>query len=365
MLLLYIFLLLAVFQLLIWLVLFGQFAFRQKTDLISGKPASIIIAARNESENLQKNLKYALEQDHPEFEVIVVDDCSWDNTGEILKDFARQYHHLKIVKVEETDKFFGGKKFAVTMGVKAAKNDLIVLTDADCRAASDKWLGRMCGSFGNNKDIVLGYGAYKKEKGLINALVRFDTFLIALLYYSMAILIKPYMGVGRNLAWKKDLFMRNKGFATHTHLSSGDDDLFINEVGKKHNTAICDHPEAHTISTLPSGFSAWLKQKSRHLTTWSHYRFQDKMILGFINLTTYLFILFFVILLIMHTGIYLILIIFACRFLVQLFVFYKAMKKFNCSDLILAGFALEIIMLLLYPLFIISSTISGRRKWMK
>ncbi|MFQ5335412.1 MAG: glycosyltransferase [Flavobacteriales bacterium] len=362
--LLYVFLAAAFLQALIWLLLFGRYAFRRAKEHGAGSvPVSVVVAARNESENLLNNLPALLEQDYPEFEVVVVDDCSWDDTGEVLRAFSSKYKHFRTAKVDETDKFFGGKKFAVTMGVKAAKHDIIVLTDADCRPASKLWLSRIAGHFTDGKEIVLGYGGYEPGKGILNALVRFDAFMIALQYFSFTLSLRPYMGVGRNMAWRRELFFRNRGFASHSHLVSGDDDLFVNETAGRSNTAICDSSEAHTISTPPASFAAWIKQKSRHLSTWPRYRLYDKLMLGLLMLSPYFFILSFCALIICSKYVYLILIIFACRIFIQMLIFIRAMKKLGCGGLAPFGFLLELLMLVLNPVFMISSATNRRKRW--
>jgi hypothetical protein len=92
-----------------------------------------------------------------------------------------------------------GKKLSITLGVKGAKFEHLILTDADCRPASRNWLKSIAENFSNEKQIVLGYGPYKKEKGFLNRLIRFDTTWIGMNYFSMALAKLPYMGVGRNL----------------------------------------------------------------------------------------------------------------------------------------------------------------------
>src|SRR5690606_34092381 len=157
-----------------------------------------------------------------------------------------------------------GKKFALSLGIKAAQYEHLVFTDADCVPESSDWLTHMAGAFSGGKEIVLGYSPYLRRAGMLNALIRFETFHTAMSYLSYALKGKPYMGVGRNMAYTKSLFFRGKGFASHMHIASGDDDLFVNQNATPHNTTICIHPEAHVWSEPKTTFSAYARQKTRH-----------------------------------------------------------------------------------------------------
>jgi poly-beta-1,6-N-acetyl-D-glucosamine synthase len=199
-------------------------------------PVSVVICARNEARNLSDFLPAVLAQDYPHYEVIVVNDCSYDSTADVLKSFEHKHANLKIITVKEDPIHQHGKKFAIMVGIKGASHDLVLFTDADCKPASKQWLRAMTRGVKGEKEIVVGYSKYEKLPGLLNKLIRYDTFHIALQYLSFAKAGSPYMGVGRNLGYKKSLFFHNKGFASHYHIDSGDDDLFINEVATATNT---------------------------------------------------------------------------------------------------------------------------------
>jgi biofilm PGA synthesis N-glycosyltransferase PgaC len=253
------------------------------------EPVSVIICAKNEIKNLKKNIYSVLDQVYPEFQVIVVNDCSWDESGDFLDELEKEYPHLKVVTIIEQEKYQHGKKFALTLGIKAAKYDLLLMTDADCIPANNNWLYNMQNNFSEKKDIILGYGAYARKKGLLNKLIRFDNFHNSLQFLSFAKAGMPYMGVGRNLAYRKDLFFKNKGFASHNHLLSGDDDLFINEVANDKNTTIEIKPVTFTISEPKTTFKTWFRQKKRHLTTSRYYKFNHKFVLGMYHFTHLIF----------------------------------------------------------------------------
>jgi glycosyltransferase involved in cell wall biosynthesis len=227
------------------LVVYRKLAIFKSPDLESqlNSPLSVIICAKNEVQNLKKNLSSILNQNYPNFEVIVVNDCSNDGTEWYLRDLSLDYKNLKIVTINDHPRFKHGKKFAVTMGIKAAQNENLVFTDADCFPESEHWLSLMQRNFDNQTDIVLGYSPYEIKGGFLNKFIRFETFYTAINYLSYALRGIPYMGVGRNLAYKKSLFFKGKGFASHMHILSGDDDLFVNQNANNFNTKIEIHPD--------------------------------------------------------------------------------------------------------------------------
>lgn len=297
------------------------------------KPLTVVICARNEAKNLQKYLPLVLEQEYPDFEVVVVNDRSWDGTHDVLESFARQYKHLKIVTVNEGSKFIAGKKFAVTMGIKAAAHDWLVFTDADCVPASPKWLYGMQQPEQNDTEILLGYSPYLKRGGLLNALIRFETFFTAVNYLAFAMKGMPYMGVGRNMAYKKSLFFNNKGFAAHMHIPSGDDDLFVNAHAKKGNTEICIHRDAQVWSEPNTSFVAYLRQKKRHFGAGKLYKPKHKFILSAQIIIQFLFYAVLVVLLCFKTTLYPSLLILFLSIVIRCFVYPRLLKRLSYGDL--------------------------------
>jgi poly-beta-1,6-N-acetyl-D-glucosamine synthase len=243
-------------------------------------PVSIIIAARNESDNLYENLPQILRQDYPEFEVIVVNNQSIDDSGWLLTAFSRQFPNLRVVELGRHRHLRPGKKLPITLAIKAAKYEHVLLTDADCRPASNQWIKEMAAHFSSSVDIVIGYGPYAKSKGFLNRLIRFDTAWIGVSYFSMALAKLPYMGVGRNLAYTKSVFNSVNGFKSHYGLPSGDDDLFIQEVAKKSNYTVNLAAASYCYSAAAPSWNRWIRQKSRHYSTSSRYKLIKKWLLG-------------------------------------------------------------------------------------
>ena len=306
------------------------------------KPVSVIICARNEAENLKKFLPLVLEQDYPDYEVIVVNDCSEDNTYDVLGNYLPLYPHLKISTVNRDPRFTHNKKFAQFIGIKAATYDTLLFTDADCYPESKNWIRNMTCHFNEKTEIVLGYGGYLNKKGLLNKYIRFDTVMIAMNYLGMAIRGVPYMGVGRNLAYSKELFFRNKGFGKFNHLMSGDDDLFVNSNANKENTVVEFRKDSHTRSLPPSSLKAWFKQKKRHLTTAPYYKLRDKILLITEPASRVIFYITFIILL---SNLFLwqyVVIVFSLRLLTQIIILVAACKKLNEPELLFHSIIFDI-----------------------
>jgi len=327
------------------------------------QPVSIIICARNEEDNLTEFLPKILTQNYPEFEVIVVNDCSYDNTENVIDEYAKIFDNLKKVIIKEDDYYKTSKKFAIMVGIKGTKYNNLLFTDADCFPANELWLQEMAKAFVNKKEIVLGYGAYKKESGFLNTLIRFDSFVIALNYLSAAIKGKGYMGVGRNLGYTKDLFYKQKGFSKHYHIQSGDDDLFVNYASNSENTNVSIAPNAITYSIAKKTFSDWKRQKERHLTTAPFYNFSNKLKLGIGFLFQYIFYFSFFALIFFKATFIFALIGFFIKLIFQLFIFHKAGKKLNEKDLWQFAFVYEFVLLIIYPVFHLSKLLHKSNKW--
>lgn len=327
------------------------------------EPVSIIICARNEDDNLTEFLPKILTQNYSNFEVVVVNDCSYDNTENVIDEFMKIFPNLKKVTIKEDDYYKHGKKYAVLIGIKGSQYNNLLFTDADCYPADENWLTSMSAGFVNKKEIVLGYGAYQKENGFLNKLIRFDTFLIATHYLSAAIKGKAYMGVGRNLAYKKELFYKEKGFAKHYHVVSGDDDLFINQASNTDNTNVVISHSAITYSLAKKTFTDWKRQKQRHLSTAPHYSGNSKQRITLAYATQYFFYISLFSLLFFKTTLIVALVGLLIKITVQLAIFNKASKKINEPDLWQWSFVYELVLLGIYPVFHISRLLHKPNKW--
>ncbi|WP_026727726.1 glycosyltransferase [Flavobacterium denitrificans] len=295
----YFFIGIVVVQLFYYLGVFGKFAFAKPQEVTQKKlPVSVIVCAKNEEENVKKFVPLLAEQDYPDFEIVLIDDASSDETLEVFEEFEKQYSNIRLVKVENNEAFWGNKKYSLTLGIKASKKEYLLFTDADCYPTSKNWITSMTSQFTMNKTIVLGYGGYEKiDRSMLNKVIRFETILTAVQYFSWAKIGLPYMGVGRNLAYKKEEFFNVNGFIDHIQIRSGDDDLFINQAANKLNTTISYTPESFTYSKPKESYKEWFSQKRRHVSTAEHYKFFDKLQLGLFYISQLFFFILVIILL--------------------------------------------------------------------
>jgi len=346
------------------LYFFSKLTFFKSKTIVFNKPISIIICAKNELENLRSHLPKILEQNYPEFEVIVVNDQSNDRSDALLEELEKKHKHLVVVTIEQHINKHIGKKFALTLGIKTAKYEHLLLTDADCSPNSKNWAQLMCNNF-NTADIVLGYGGHQKKKGLLNKIICFDTFNVAQQYLSYALAGHTYMGVGRNMAYKKSLFFDNKGFANHIHIPSGDDDLFIQEIATNNNVTIEINTQAHTSSEVIKSWKEWSYQKRRHLTTAPLYKTKFKVLLALYPYAKFLFWSVIILLVLLKAPIAIIATLLGVNLLMSYLVNYKSMKQLNAIDLYWIHPIYEMIHLLVQGIFVLLNLVSKPKKWSK
>ena len=326
-------------------------------------PVSVIICAKNEAENLSKFLPLVLEQDYPQFQVVVVNDGSKDESAAILADFEKRYAHLYVTAIEHTHPYPHAKKLAQTIGIKAAKYDQLLFIDADCRPAGTNWISAMQSHFLPRKEIILGYGAYEREKGFTNKFIRTDTVWIAQQYLSFAIRGIPYMGVGRNLAYRRSLFFNNKGFAGQLHLQSGDDDLFVNQTANRENTTVEFEPDSITYSEPMHSFNSWLRQKRRHLTTGFSYKTKHRFWIALEVLSReYFFVSCIVLLALWKLPGYLILML-LFRMIMHLWIFKLTMKRFQEKGIWLFSIIYDLFMPAISGYLILKTKLSKTKRF--
>ena len=294
--------------------------------------------------------------------MIVVNDNSVDESKYVIAELQKDFKNLQHVELKHEAKGIPGKKYPLSIGIKEAKHEVLLLTDSDCVPASEFWIQKMQDAYTNGVEVVLGYGAYHKRPGLLNKLIRFETFHSALQFFSYALAGIPYMGVGRNLSYKKGLFFQVKGFSSLNHIPSGDDDLFINKVATKKNTAIVIDPDAVTLSEPKKKFSEWIKQKNRHYTTAKYYKPLHKFLLGLYSFTQFLFYPAFVAALMFFDWRYVVG-VFALRMLSIYFIYLNAMRKLNERDLTSLIFFFDIWQFFYYILFIPALWKKPKRTW--
>lgn len=289
-------------MLVLWLMAVGTqlcfivFVFsRTALHRISGPPAgesalqtlpaiTVVVCAWNERENLEELLPLLDQQDYPAYEVLVMDDRSQDGTPDYLEAATAQMQHVRYIRIDREHEHVTPKKYALTIAIKKAIHPVVLLTDADCRPVGPHWIRGMAAQLSNpNTDIVLGFSPYEHRPGFLNWLIRSETLYTAVQYLSLALWGRPYMGVGRNLMYRRSVFFDNKGFYSHMRILGGDDDLFINETATARNTAVCLDADAFAWSVPKESWQEWRHQKRRHLNVGRYYKPGHKLRLGLLS----------------------------------------------------------------------------------
>lgn len=326
-------------------------------------PISVLVCAKNEAENLKKLIPHLQSQKYSNFELVIINDASTDDTRSIIEKFQEKDSRIKIVNVENNEAFWGNKKYALTLGIKAAKHEHLLFTDADCLPSSEYWIQKMSQQFSDQKSIVLGYGKYESIKySFVNLLVRYETILTAIQSFSYARLGSPYMAVGRNLAYTKSDFFRVNGFIKHINVRSGDDDLFIKDAATSSNTTISIDPGSFTVSKAPKSFQEWFRQKRRHISTSSHYKAKHKFFLGLFFLSKIL-ILVLTPIVFLITKDYLTLYIFLGYLIINSIVTGVSAKKLKETSVLYFLPFLEIFLVLFQFAIFITNTFSKPTHW--
>ena len=356
----------AIIQIAYYLFVFTKLAFDKPTNIKNSDlpPVSVIISAKNEVNNLREFLPIILSQNYPNFEVLVVNDGSWDETSEFIEQLTKTETRLKLVDVKVEEKYQKGKKLALTLGIKAATNEWLLFTDADCRPVSENWIREMANGMTSDKEIVIGYSRYKRKNSILNLFIRWETFYTAMQYLSYAIGKNTYMGVGRNMAYRKSLFFKVKGFASHIHLMAGDDDLFVNETADKNNVAVIYTYDSFVESNPKTSWSEWFSQKRRHIFTGKFYKPKHKFSLGLFNISHIMFYVFLTLLLVWGLDFYLYIIaIFSFRFFIQAVIMYNCMKKLRITNIFGLFWIFDIFMVLYFLIIGTAGIFTKKLKW--
>ena len=358
-------------QLVYWFFVFSKLAFykidtkentQESTPSVLDSdlpPISVIICARNEAENLRKNLPTILNQEYASFEVIVVNDASTDETSEVLNGFVLRYQHLRIINIAH--KKIMGKKGALAAGIESAKHEWLLLTDADCYPLSKNWISGMIKGV-DAKEIGLGYAPYEKRDGFLNTFIRYETVWTATQYMGFALAGEPYMGVGRNMIYMKKLYEKVGGFQKHAHIASGDDDLFINSVISRKNFSIILNPETFMHSEPQTRWNAYFTQKKRHFSTATSYTLKHKMMLGILSASHFFHFVTAVSLLALKISTIFVLLGLVVRTLVMWFFYGKILRRFHEHNLFLWIPVLDVVYVFFY-LFFLPALMIKTRKW--
>ena len=290
---------------------------------------SVIVCARNERQNLKILLPLLFQQQCPSLEVVVADDASSDGTRSFLRAQQEIHPQLTVIPIDERPPGIQPKKHALQQAIRAARYERLVLTDADCRPASAYWLARMSGQLRNDVQVVLGYSPYFRQPGWLNRFIAYETLHTGLLYLGSALANRPYMGVGRNLAYRKTFFELGQQFHKHRSVVGGDDDLWVNEHAQPASTRVELAADALVYSVPETNLRAYFDQKTRHLHASQYYAIQDKLWLGALSLSTVVTWLAGILLLALSDIWYAIVGLFLLRWLILAAVFHTAGRRLH------------------------------------
>lgn len=350
-------------QLLYFWIFFSRLAFgKRRTENPDKLPVSVIILVNNQYNDLRKNLPEILNQDYPDYEVVVVNENSEDGSEEILERFSEQYPRLKIVEMKQSLNWFKGRKFPLSIGIKSAKNDILLLTDIRCSPASGRWIAEMVAAYSEKAEIVLAYSSFHTPSK-INIWYRFVAFYDALLYLSMAVSGLAFKGIGRNLSYRRSLFFRHKGFSSHYQINAGDDELFVNKAATRTNVHVQTSPESMVYHTKLLAFAQWLTFENDRLSTRRHFKLWHRFIISLFTTSSFLFYALFVMLLIVNIHWQVVIAFFLLRFISQMIIFGFAQKQLSEKKLLMLSPVFEIFLMLIDAVIWLKLLFSKTKKW--
>ncbi|PTX19397.1 cellulose synthase/poly-beta-1,6-N-acetylglucosamine synthase-like glycosyltransferase [Pontibacter mucosus] len=330
---------------------------------VTQRPVTVIVAAHNEQDNLFELLPQLLDQDYPEFEVLLVNDRSDDDTEFYTYELERQYPNFRVVTVKKTPDYLNSKKYALALGIRAARYEHLLFTDADCRPCSPHWIAKMQAGYDSGTEVVLGYSPYVQLKGFLNQLIRYETLLTGIQYLSQANAGRAYMGVGRNLSYTKSCFFKNKGFASHIKLTGGDDDLFVRDAASNSKVTIVIDKEAQTASIPKKTFREWVVQKRRHLSVGGRYRAADRRRIGAFIGANILFYILFLILLVLNSHLAILGALAGVRYLAVFPVYLAAARRLDDKISLLLMPVLDLVYFVNYLFLGISVLLYKQFRW--
>lgn len=348
----------------IYYLIFSSFLLtRKKTnETVESIPVSVIVYAKNNAKELQEYLPLILAQEYPIFEIVLIDNASSDSTIETIKAFKTSNENIKIVAVKNTEAFWNNKKYALTLGIKAATHDHLLFTDANSKPISKNWIAEMSKNFSVKKTIVLGYQKYRTEKTFTNLLIRFYSLLKALKCFSFAKTATPFMAFGNNLAYTKSEFFKVNGFINHIKIIYGEDDLFIRDAATTKNIT-SNISEDSFIETEPhTSFKKWFQDARITNSLREHYKIKHRILLSLFIFSKALFYILSIILFFFYPWEIIGSFVLTCL-LIQYIVIGFSAKKLKESQLIFFLPFLEIGLLLIQISIFSANLISKPNHW--
>ncbi|MBR4136222.1 MAG: glycosyltransferase [Bacteroidales bacterium] len=356
-------------ELLYYYVLYARFSFRKcpaAPDISeNAPPVSVIMVVKDAAAVLLKTLPRLLNQHYPNFELVVVNDNSKDDTRLLLLEYQQQYDNIHIVNLDSAVTSIRGNKYAMSIGIRCAKYENMIFTDAECAPSSMHWLEQMAGQFSDTRQIVLGYSTYQKRNNPFNRMLHFDNLLNALQYFSLALAHSTYRGNHQNIGFTKTLFYKQRGFASHNHLVYGDEDIFISKAANRKNTAVVYDPDSFTVLQRPAYYNYWVHHKEGLYYTRKYNTFKNKFLLNFysfLNIAFYVSLVFAILATLSNIVMLSIVLGIALLRIISLYlVFGFAAKRLNEKQTIPALLFYDLIFAILNPIYYLSAHLHHQR----
>lgn len=288
---------------------YGLFWFRVgrfKRDVVSKQPSangqqpsvSVVMVVHNEAEFLKSSLPYLLEQDYPDYEIVIVDYTSTDDTRYVLRVCSENYPNLKPILFPHDVNMFQGKKYPLSIGIKSATKDVILLTEAESVPRSFDWVSQMMKGYCGDTQIVMGCNIVKSNGTLLGAFQQYENMTYNASYIGAMAMGNPFTATGRNLSFRRDFFFKQGGFISHYSIPDGADDLFVNANANSRNSSVVLSSDAFVVSEPRSSFRLWHQDRSHRLYTRRYYGLKDKLMLAFYPLSQFVFLASLVLLLV-------------------------------------------------------------------
>lgn len=339
------------FQILYYLIVYGRVAFFKENKLTTDEKqkytpsVSVVMCVKDDAYNLEKKLPIILEQEYPNFEVVVVNDASKDETEYVLRVLQEIYPNLNVVNLYNNVNGFLGKKYPLSLGIKSAKNEIILLTESDTMPLNYNWITTMVKGFKQKKDIVLGFTNFEQKPTFLNTLMHYENLTSAMNYLGNAILNNPYMGQGRNMAYKREFFFETGGFISQYNISVGDDDLFINKNANSKNTSVIINKESINLSSPKEKREEWVIQKKKHFKSMSHFKLKDKIISTLMPFATLLIYVSVALSIVFQFPWQYAILLLVLKYTFQIIVYYKSSKTLATKQVAFLSPLLEVLFL--------------------
>lgn len=279
-------------QLVYYYVIYGRFAFHRKKSALGFRdiPVSVVIVVRDDAALAVQNLPQLLDQQYSSFEIVIVNDRSRDeNSLQAIREYKDRYPNIKLVDLSTAVSTSRGKKMAISMGVKCATYDHILLTAPNCKPSSRQWLSKMAQNFQFQQKIVLGYNTFEKKKGLYSHFLLYDNLVGAVQYFAHALMHSTYRGDLNNLAFVRPLFYKQNGFIAYNHLLYGEEDIFVHRASTPNNVAVEYDPDAATLQQHTPSYGYWRLHKVSLYFTRKYNSTKNRLLLSGYELTNLLF----------------------------------------------------------------------------